>query len=248
MAGATVAAILRSDGRQTKHRTVGVAAGNRTRGRAPRARRPVRGAIPETCADPRRARSDGTQSAGRRRAAPLVFTSGRRPVLRVRRPDDDHDRHRLGQVAVLSAADARGPDRRPPRACPVPVPDQVAGPGPGPGDPRLRTPQARPPGDLRRRHPARRAGRDPQAQQPGPHQPRHAPRRDPPQPPRLGRAALKPRVRRRRRGARLPRGVRLSRRQRAATPPAPGARSTARRRGSSWPARRSPTRSSWPSA
>ena len=40
-----------------------------------------------------------------------------------------------------------------------------------------------------------------------------------PEPPRLGRAALQPRVRGRRRGARVPRRVRLARRQRA--PPAP---------------------------
>ena len=105
-------------------------------------------------------------------------------------------------------------DRDRPRA--VPVSDEGARPGPGPRASRVRASQRDPTRDLRRRYASQRARRDPQAQQPHPHQPGHAPRRDPPPPRQLGRPAREPRVRRRRRGARLSRRVRLARRQRAA--------------------------------
>ena len=79
-----------------------------------------------------------------------------------------------------------------------------------------------PAGDLRRRHAARGTVGDPQAVQPDPDQSRHAPRRDPAPPSRLGRAVREPGVRRRRRGPRLSRRVRLARRQRASAAAARG--------------------------
>ena len=104
-------------------------------------------------------------------------------------PDDRHDRHRVGQVAVLQPADARRalPRRQGARA--VPVPDEGAGAGPGARDPRARPRQARAPRDLRRRHAARGAHRDPPQGEPRPHEPRHAARRDPAQPPDRGRTS-----------------------------------------------------------
>ena len=134
----------------------------------------------------------------------------------VRRPDDRHHGHRVGkslcfQLPTLEVltADPTGPGA-------LSVSDQGAGPGSGPLAAPLRAAQGDPPGDLRRRHAARRAGRDPQAQQPDHHQPGHAARRDPAPPRRVGRPVRQPGVRRRRRGPRLPRRVRLARRQRAA--------------------------------
>ena len=62
---------------------------------------------------------------------------------------------------------------------------------------------------------------DPPSGQPRPHQPGHAQRRGPPAPPALGRLPRQPRMGGGRRGAHLPRGVRLARRERA-PPPAPG--------------------------
>ena len=87
---------------------------------------------------------------------------------------------------------------------------------------------ARQAGDLRRRHARRAALADPQVGEPDPDQPGHAPRRRPAAPRPLGRRAREPPLRRRRRGARLPRRLRLARRQRPA-PPAP-ARARLRRR------------------
>ena len=77
---------------------------------------------------------------------------------RLGRADDRHDRHRLGQVAVLQPADARRRccgDSHGARA--VPLPDEGARPGPGARAERVRPGEAGPPGDLRRRHPARGA-------------------------------------------------------------------------------------------
>ena len=120
---------------------------------------------------------------------------------------------------MLQPAHARRAVRRPPRARALRVSDQGTRPGPGagPGGADAAGPA---PGDLRRRHTARRAIRDPAARQRRPHQPRHAARRDPAQPLRLGRLLRQPGRRRRGRGARLPRRVRLARGQRAA-PAAP---------------------------
>ena len=70
--------------------------------------------------------------------------------------------------------------------------------------------------------------------EPRPDQPGHAPRRRPAAPRPLGRRALEPSLRSRRRGARLPGSVRLARRQRAQ---APAQARTRLRRGSPVPAR-----------
>ena len=64
---------------------------------------------------------------------------------------------------------------------------------------------------------------DPPPQQPRPHQPRHAARRPAAQPQELGGLHRQPRLGRRRRGAHLPRRLRLARRQRAAAAAAGGA-------------------------
>ncbi len=76
------------------------------------------------------------------------------------------------------------------------------------------------PRDLRRRHAEGGARRDPPAVEPDPHEPRHAQRVRAAEPPPVGRRAREPRLDRGRRGARLPRRVRLARGERAA-PPAP---------------------------
>ena len=75
-----------------------------------------------------------------------------------------------------------------------------------------------PPRDLRRRHAARRPAADPPPLEPDPHQPRHAPRRDPAPPQELGRFPREPRLGRGRRGAHLPRRLRLARRECAPAP------------------------------
>ena len=130
-------------------------------------------------------------------------------------PDDRHHRHRLRQVAVLQPPHARRPLPRRAGARAVPVSDEGAGAGPGAGAERARR-RAGAAGDLRRGHPARAAVGDPAALQHRHHQPRHAPPRDPAQPPGVGRLLRQPGGGRGRRGARLPRRVRLARRQRAA--------------------------------
>ena len=233
IAGATVAAppprtaprpaaILRSTGgRRQRNRALGGAARERARGRAPGPRRSLRLAAGADRRDPGRS-STGRSSQALERAGierlyehqaealerafdgPTIVTTGTASGKSLC--------FQLPTLEVLTA----DPDR----ARAVPLPDQGAGPGPGPGAAPLRARQGDPPGDLRRRHAARRARRDPQAQQPDPHQPRHAPRRDPAPPRRVGRPVREPGVRGRRRGPRLPRRVRLPRRQRAAAPAA----------------------------
>ncbi len=112
-----------------------------------------------------------------------------------------------------------------PRA--VPLSDEGARTGSGAGAHRAQAPrhQAR---DLRRGHRVEPPLADPEMVEPDPHQPGHAPHRRaaPPRP--LGRRAAQPPLRRGGRGARLPRSLRLARRQRA-SPPAP-ARPDLRRR------------------
>ena len=95
-------------------------------------------------------------------------------------------------------------------------PDEGARAGSGPCARRL---QGAPPpaGDLRRRHGDRAALADPQVGERHPHEPGHAPRRSPAAPRPLGRRPPEPPLRRRGRGARLPRRLRLARRER---PPA----------------------------
>ena len=205
--------------------------------RAPRFARAARRPAPDRGAGP-----------GQRRDRRALRPPGAGARARVGGDDDRHDGHRVRQVAVLQPADARGPVHGRQGARAVPLPDQGARPGPGARAERLRAAQAGAPGDLRRRHQARGAPGDPPALEPRAHQPRHAARRDPAQPRRVGGLLRQPRGRRRRRGARLPRRLRRPRRQRPA-PAAPRRRRLRRpARASCSPARRSPTRSSWPSA
>ena len=99
-------------------------------------------------------------------------------------------------------------------------------------------------GDLRRRHADRAALADPQVVERDPDEPGHGPRRAAAEPRALGRRAREPALRRRRRGARLPRRLRLARRQRAAAAAPDRARSTAPSRSSCSRRRRSRTRAS----
>ena len=135
----------------------------------------------------------------------------------VRGHDDRHHRHRVRQVAVLPAPDAATMlSRDPTRAGAVPVPVEGARAGPGAVAARVRASSALQPGDLRRRHAARAPRRAAPARQPHPHQPGHAAPRDPPEPRGVGRLLQRPGGGRGRRGARVPRRVRLARGQRAA--------------------------------
>ena len=134
-----------------------------------------------------------------------------------RRRDPD----RVGQVAVLRAADPPGHRRGPGRPGPPPLPDQGARPGPG-GRVRRAGGGERPARlgvDLRRRH----AGADP-LDRPGGrpgrrHQPGHAPLGDPAPPHQVVPAVRAAPVHRHRRAAHVSRRVRQPRRQR----PAPAA-------------------------
>ena len=74
-------------------------------------------------------------------------------------------------------------------------------------------------GRLRRRHAARRAAADPHEREPRHDEPGHAPPVAPARPRAMGRLLLPALARRRRRGARLPRGVRLARRDGASAAP-----------------------------
>ena len=133
----------------------------------------------------------------------------------LRGDDDRHDRHRVGQVAVLPAARAGRALARRAGAGAVPVPVEGARAGPGALAARARASSAR---GRRSTTATRRASSAPTcaARQRDPHQPGHAAPRDPAQPRRLGRLLQEPRGGRDRRGARLPRRLRLARRQRAA--------------------------------
>ena len=150
------------------------------RSRAPASRtssRPARRPAPRPARGAARARGSTRCSATRPTALEAAWA----------RPDDRHDGHRVGQVAVLQPPDARRPARRRQGARALPLPDQGAGPGPGARAARARPPQAAPPGDLRRRHAdARSAPAIRRRSEPRPDEPRHAPRRDPAQPRRAG--------------------------------------------------------------
>ncbi len=191
------------------------AAGRRTPGRAGRARSQrrtrqgkARGAAPR--AAPRRA--GGARADGHR--AP-VLPPGTGAAGGHCGADDGDNRHGVRQVNVLQPAHAAHPLRAGTRASAVPVSDQGARTGPSAGAERIRAGQARAPGHLRRRHAARGAQGHPQERQRRAHQPRHAAHGHPPQPRSLDGAVLQPGRGGDRRGARLPRRIRLARRQRA---------------------------------
>ncbi len=100
----------------------------------------------------------------------------------------------------------------------------------------------RPRGDLRRRHPAERRWQMRKWANVDPDQPGHAPRRRPAAPRPLGRRAAEPPLRDRRRGARLPRRLRLARRATSCGGCGGSPASTAPSRSSCSPRRRSRTR------
>ena len=80
-----------------------------------------------------------------------------------------------------------------------------------------------PRGDLRRRHADRAAAPDPRLGEPRAHEPGHAPHRRPAAPRPVGRLPAQPPLRGGRRGARLPRRLRLARRERPAAAAPAGA-------------------------
>ena len=92
----------------------------------------------------------------------------------------------------------------------LPVPDEGARPRSAPGRPRPEA-HADPRVGLRRRHAEGGTTAGPQERQPRPDEPRHAPPLDPPGPRTMGGLLLPALPDRDRRGARVPRGVRLTR-------------------------------------
>ena len=165
--------------------------------------------------------TDGPGSGARRGArasgnrAPLL-ASARRAGRRADRRRDRHQRHRVGQVAVVQPP---GPRRDRPRSegtRALRLSHQGARPGPGAQALRARA-VAPPARDLRRRHPARRSAGDPPALEPRAHQPRHAQHGGARPSQGLGRLPRQPRVDRRRRGTYLQGRVRLARGERPAT-------------------------------
>ena len=104
-----------------------------------------------------------------------------------------------------------GGGRRPRRHRALPRADQGAGRRPGPGAARARRP-GRTGRRVRRRHPDGGARLGPPVRRVRPDQPRHAARRDPARARAVGAVPQVAAVRRDRRGARLPRGVRRARR------------------------------------
>ena len=176
---------------------------------------------------PHRPRPDGAvrRHAGLGRSAPGRVAGGRRRRAAVHPPGghgrggsdgrrDGGHRHRQRQVAGVQPAGAERDraGRRDPRR--VPVPDQ--GPRPGPGAFAVRAVATQPAaGDLRRRHAAGGATPGAGLGEPDPDQPGHAAHRDPAGARHLGRVAAPPALRGGRRGPRLPRRVRVARRERA---------------------------------
>ncbi len=133
------------------------------------------------------------------------------------RPCHLDQRYGVGQVALVQPARPREPRARPQVACALPLPHQGA--RPGPGAKALGAPASLPaPRDLRRRHAARGPSGPPAPLEPDPHQPGHGERRPAAPPPGLGRLHREPALDRRRRGAHLPRRLRLARRERVAAP------------------------------
>ena len=166
-------------------------------------------------------------AGGAGRGAPL-----QPPAQRVRPPRRETARRRRHghgerQVALLLRPHPRRV--RPRRVEPRPLPLPHQGARPGPGSPSVE-PEAsrRGRGHLRRRHAAVAAPGHTRAGHDRPVEPRHAARRDPSRPRSLGRVPAQPAFRRARRGARVPRRLRLARRTGAASP-APAVPSLRRR-------------------
>ncbi len=180
-------------------------------------------------ASPARARC----ARGSRHRPPLPPPGADLRGERARRARGRRDGNRERQDARVQPACAERPRRRAEAARALPLPHEGAGPGSGTSTCGAQGSPASP-GDLRRRHRDGAALADPQVGERHPLQPRHAPRGRPSAPRPLGRRPPEPALRHRRRGTRLPRRVRLARRQRAA---ALAARRADLRSGSSVPAR-----------
>ena len=201
-----------------------------SRSACPRTRRGSR--TSRSCPRDRRRRcrfpTTSTRGCGRRWSARGITgcTRTRREVWdRSRTGRARRRRHRHGQRqdARLRAAGDRSAAGGSPRPRPLPLADEGAGPGPG-AHAAVAAPGARPAaGAVRRRHRPGRPRDGAPAREPAADQPRHAARRHLPARRPLGRRAREPDARRDRRGARLPRRLRLARRQRAAAA-APGLR------------------------
>ena len=131
--------------------------------------------------------------------------------LRSGKRRDPRDRHRERQDARVRRRVRRGGRHRPQSDGPVSVPDEgararSASRGARPeahADPGVR---------LRRRHAEGRATADPEEREPRADEPRHAPPLDPSRSREVGRLLLPALADRDRRGARVPRGVRVARR------------------------------------
>ena len=128
------------------------------------------------------------------------------------RARDRHHRNRVRQDARVQPAGPRCARYRPEEPRDLPLSDEGARAGPGPLPRGARGPEGQA-GDLRRRHAARAAVAGAQMGEPHSHEPGHAPRRRPAAPRPLGGRPPQPPLRRRGRGARVPRRLRLARRQ-----------------------------------
>ena len=168
-------------------------------------------------------------AAGRTRAARCVLAgrdrrhgplpaSGRRLGGRCpRREHDRHDRDGIGEVAGVQPSGHRrgGPIAEDASALPLSDEGARAGSGPSPGLAPTEGATAR---DLRRRHRDGASLADPQVGERHPHQPGHAAHRRSAASRPLGRRVRKPPLRRRRRGARLPGCLRVTRGERPSAP------------------------------
>ena len=193
-----------------------------------------RGAGAPDASSPRGAGAASRSPTTSTRASPRARRAGRRPALRA--PGARPGRRR-GAASTSSSRPAPRAARASPSTCPcstrsrpsrsaraLPLPDEGARAGPGPRARRAAAPEASSAaiydGDTRGRAPLA----DPQVGEPDPDQSGHAPRRAASASRPLGRRAPQPPLRRRRRGPRLPRCLRLARRERAAPAAAAGAR------------------------
>ena len=164
---------------------------------------------------PRPPHRRGTQ--GSRRAAALLAPGARRRGRGQGGERRRRDADGLGQDALLQPAGPAGPGRAARGARPLPVSDQGARPGPARGAERARQDPARHADvHVRRRHAAGRAALGARSRQPRADQPRHAALGHPAAPHEVGEPLPEPPLRRHRRAARVPRGLRQPSRQRVA--------------------------------